>query len=473
MLRPSVNTVAKRGYFTLFIAAVFCTTLYHLCTRSNSIAPLGNHRSNSAISTIVEPVAQYFIDYPLDGPNYRDQFGELGKRVQLLTSWILASHQHPKDHLLKKSIESVSESMFPFIKNTSNPDNLTPLTSLKNSYVPGSTGIVVPVGVKNFRFACHLIFILRTVLHSKLPIQIAYAGDGDLPLENRKSLLGLVKDIQFLDVLSVLDDESMALDRSWAIKPFAVLASTFEKLILLDADIVFLQPPETLLSRIDFQETGALFFHDRLLWQGAFPERHEWWQEQMKHQKPTKALLSSLVWTENYAEEADSGVVILDKSRLQVFTGLLHICWQNTKAVREEATYTLTYGDKESWWFGLDLCGVPHSFEKHYGAVLGEIQVSDDGEEVCGFTIAHVDDEDRLIWYNGSLLKNKAVDQEEFMVPEYWMVDAEWEKGEMKSDMSCMKGGVPVALTTKERDLLRRSVEVAKKVDAEISLLEV
>lgn len=193
----------------------------------------------------------------------------------------------------------------------------------------------------------------------------------------------------------------------------------------------------------------------------------------MKNQKPSDALKSSLVWTEDYAEEADSGVVVFDKSRLPIFTGLLHICWQNTKAVPEEATYELTYGDKESWWLGLELYGVPHSFEKHYGAVLGELKIGDDGEEVCGFTIAHVDEENTLIWYNGSLLTNKVVDQEEFMIPEYWRVDAEWEKGDTKSDMSCMKGGVPVALSAKESELLRRSVEVAKRVDAEISLPKV
>ena len=112
------------------------------------------------------------------------------------------------------------------------------------------------------------------------------------------------------------------------------------------------------------------------------------------NQKPSAALSTSLVWTEDHAEEADSGAVVLDKGRLPVFTGLLHICWQNTKALREEATYKLTYGDKESWWFGLDLCGVPHAFEKHYGAVLGEIQLCEGQQDVCGFTIAHIDEKE-------------------------------------------------------------------------------
>lgn len=44
----------------------------------------------------------------------------------------------------------------------------------------GGLGIVVCVGSKNMLMASHLIYSLRTVLGCRLPIQIAYAGDGDL-----------------------------------------------------------------------------------------------------------------------------------------------------------------------------------------------------------------------------------------------------------------------------------------------------
>jgi alpha 1,3-mannosyltransferase len=143
--------------------------------------------------------------------------------------------------------------------------------------------------------------------------------------------------------------------------------------------------------------------------------------------------------------------VILDKGRLPVFTGLLHICWQNAQAVRENITYKITYGDKESWWFGLELCGVPYTFEKHYGAAIREIITKDNGTDVCGFKIAHVDEKDKLIWYNGSLLKNKAVDNKDFQVPSRWMIDAERVKGEKKSDLSCMKGGEVKDVTGEEK----------------------
>jgi len=39
-----------------------------------------------------------------------------------------------------------------------------------------------------------------------------------------------------------------------------------------------------------------------------------------------------------------------------------------------------------------------------------------------------------LLWFNGSLLKNKEIDSLEFDVPTEWMIDGTWEKGATKQD---------------------------------------
>ncbi len=224
---------------------------------------------------------------------------------------------------------------------------------------------MITTGIFTFRFACHLVVAIREVHQSKLPIQIVYAGDVDLPSKNRDVMMSLVTDVEFLDILTALDDETLKLSESgWATKSFAALVSKFEQVILLDTDCVFVQPPEVIFDQRGYQHTGSLLFHDRLLWHHSFADRHEWWHKQMRHHTPSPALLKSLVWMEDYAEEGDSGLVALDKSRLGVLTGLLHICCQNTYAVREEITYKITYGDKESWWFGFELSDVPFAFEK-------------------------------------------------------------------------------------------------------------
>jgi alpha 1,3-mannosyltransferase len=227
-----------------------------------------------------------------------------------------------------------------------------PFITLRKSFIPGSRGIVITTGIGTFRFACHLAITIREVYKSKLPIQIFYAGEGDLPSKNRDIMESLVTDIEFLDILTILDDKTLRLaDSGWATKPFAALVSKYEQVILLDAECVFVQPPDVVFKQRGYQDTGAFLFHNRLLWQHRFQDRHEWWHRQMEHHTPSPAPLKSLVWMEDYGEAGGSGLMVLDKSRLGILTGLLHICWQNTYAAREEITYKITYGDKESWWF--------------------------------------------------------------------------------------------------------------------------
>jgi alpha 1,3-mannosyltransferase len=50
----------------------------------------------------------------------------------------------------------------------------------------------------------------------------------------------------------------------YAMKPFAVVVSRFRKTILVDADVIFLQKPETIFDvHTGMNSTGSLFYHDR------------------------------------------------------------------------------------------------------------------------------------------------------------------------------------------------------------------
>ena len=126
------------------------------------------------------------------------------------------------------------------------------------------------------------------------------------------------------------------------------------------------------------------------------------------------------------------------------------------------------YGDKKSWWFGMGLSGAEYILKSHYGVVLGQVTAVDNETKVCGFTIAHVDEDDKLLWYNGSLLKNKAINATLFDVPNHWMIDGTWEKGATKPDLSCMKSTTVRDTTPEERNIIQRSVDHAKDVDTRI-----
>ncbi|KAJ4414970.1 hypothetical protein N0V82_007619 [Gnomoniopsis sp. IMI 355080] len=428
-------------------------------------------------------ILQYFEDYPLSPPN-KDNFGELGRRTRLLRDFIVSADREktiPRKQALLDIVDRIAVSLYPFLDNPpQNPHSTSPFTDLRDSIVPKSVGIVIPTGHHNLRFASQLIRCLRNVLKSTLPIQIVYAGDDDLSPTNRTFLKNLpsishnAAKLEFLDILSVFDDTTLKLkDGGWAIKPFAALGSQYEKLIVMDADAVFLQKPEVLLHHPAFKRTGAYLFRDRLLWQHVFQDRHEWWKSQIK--RPSATLNKSLVWTEDYAEEGDSGVVIIDKSRTDVLAGLLHICWQNSYEVREEATYKITYGDKESWWMGFELAGSAYAMEEHYGAIVGweDTLVTDPAaRKVCSFVIAHLDDNNRLLWYNGGLLKNKQVPSmsHDYAVPDKWMIDAEWQKGASKPDMSCMVGGEVHDVPEDQIGILESSIAEARCVDEALNI---
>ncbi|RBR24746.1 uncharacterized protein FIESC28_02519 [Fusarium coffeatum] len=434
----------------------------------------------------LEPIklgARYFLDYPLkDEP--KEIFGELGQRTQLIRTWIEELEHHGRDEKreIAELIGRLTESLYPWLnskKGISPPLaniydrlGLSYKTTSASKVKKGSAGIVIPTGDKTLRFACHLIASLTRVHKTSLPIQVVYAGDKDLSAEGRKKIQQAADGVKIdmLDILTVFDDTTLDLaNGGWAIKPFATLASPYEKVILLDADTVFLQDPRQLLLQDRFNETGALLFHDRLLWKGGFKDRQDWWHDQIKHPSPETE--KSLVWTERYSEEGDSGTVVVDKGRLDVLLALIHIGWQNSERVRNEVTYKITYGDKESWWIGFEATGSRYSFSPHYGGIVGWLQDKPKEVRVCSFVIAHVDQTDKLLWYNGGLLKNKAVNQKEFEVPTHWMIDQTWHKGGSKKDMSCMAGKTAKELESGEKDVLKRAIDVAKDVDETLKLI--
>ena len=468
-LAKPLQLVGVIGLVSLFLVTFLLRDTGTLPTwRTSSSPSTGDHLVHT-----IETLTDYFFDYSLSDAD----FGEMGRRTEILAELIQLNHSlasTPSTTSLQKETISnrtnqLALSLFPFL-----PEE-RPFDAVSQNIQVGSKGIVIPVGVNTFRYACHLITCLRNVLHSALPIQIAYAGENDLPIRYREFIISLAPDISTLDIFSVFDPkhEIFKSERGgWWIKPFALLASSFQQVLLLDADAVFVQPPETIFDmHKGYLETGVLLFHDRLLWQGGFPDRHSWWETQLKHTSPSATLNKSLVYNEDYAEECDSGAIALDKGRLGVLVGLLHIAWQNTKAPRKNWLEKLTYGDKESWWFGFELVGTPYSFEQVYGSIVGSTYNRNETHpaesQVCSFVIAHVDHIGKLLWYNGSLLKNKILHPVEFEVPTHRIVDGVWRKGARKADMSCMVGEME-ELNEDEIRILSESVNSAEQVDREL-----
>ncbi len=194
--------------------------------------------------------------------------------------------------ILVEHLDEVIVASFPYIKNPLSPARL-PFQALRNRFRKGSKGIVISLGKRDFQYACHLIRGIQNGLGSTLPIQKAYAGNEDLPLKYREKLVSLGNNIETLDLLLLIDDTIMDLANGrYAIKPVAMLLSSFEQVMVVDADPVFLQPPEILFENEGYRATGTYFFQDRLMYRNAFPERRERWNSHLKY-NPLSATFSN------------------------------------------------------------------------------------------------------------------------------------------------------------------------------------
>lgn len=212
-----------------------------------------------------------------------------------------------------------------------------------------TTGIVLTVGQGNMVLAAHTIRTLRRVVKSKLPIQVAFAGEEDLPKPKRQMIQALDPDLELINILDHYDEEVAALIHGgYAMKPFAALASSFEKVIIIDADTIFMQRPDEWFEENEgLKRTGTLFFHDR-----AYRGRRttDWVKDVLKEvgQEPSPTLNTSMYWQEELENQQESGVVYLNKAIPGAFMSLLFTTYMNSQHVRAQL-YGHTAGKRPSF----------------------------------------------------------------------------------------------------------------------------
>ncbi|KAG0321381.1 hypothetical protein BGZ97_011537 [Linnemannia gamsii] len=274
-------------------------------------------------------------------------------------------------------------------------------------------GLVFCAGNGQFEFVVTSIQALRSRLKSTLPIQVFHMGDGDLSPTRQDYLRQMASDIEVFDVTNILDNDYMRLG-GWAIKPFAMLASSFEEVMFVDADAYFLQDPAVLFQDPGYLATGALFFYDRTLFPG-WTLGSDW----MKSNIPVLSSFTriSRMFRRKTAHEQESGVVLINKKTR--FLGLMGTCKMNGKWERDLVSYKIFHGDKETFWVGFEMVQEPYVFMRNYGGVIGELRPDND-KSVCGAQL-HQDYRGRPLWWNGGLYRNKNSGVYRYLHFDYWM----------------------------------------------------
>ncbi len=222
---------------------------------------------------------------------------------------------------------------------------------------------------------------LRKEIKCKLPIEVWHAGDEI----SEKSIARLLQydGVSIHDIVSVIDMPANHF-RGFQIKGYLPQVSNFDEVIIMDADLIFYEDPEKLFHHEGYVRTGAFFFCDQesynffgyprvsgRLYHGGLSSYY----------RARKALFTSLIkepssyfpdkwkiyWQENEpstlnpfpSEHQESGCVVIDKKRH--VEGLKNIQELNR---RYKETYKYVWGDKETYWMGMEMANEPYHFNE-------------------------------------------------------------------------------------------------------------
>ncbi|KAI8900107.1 mannosyltransferase putative-domain-containing protein [Globomyces pollinis-pini] len=273
--------------------------------------------------------------------------------------------------------------------------NIESTLALRDSY--NGTGIVICVGDHFVHLAIATMRMIREIHGCQLPFEIFYNGIHDLSKSNQ-GLIQVISNTKLVDISELLDQKIVQIN-GWSIKPFAVLLSTFQNAILIDADIVFLQSPELLVDSIGFRTHGALFFKDRTLGE-IVPKSLEWLKSLMAT-PPSDKSKNLRIFKGISEHEQDSGVLLINKK--ERFSGLLATCILNVGGVRK-----IVYDrDKETFWLGFETTQDDYTFNKNLPGVIGISTIENNLYRICGRQTIYFDDDKVPLWINGGIVESK------------------------------------------------------------------
>lgn len=317
-------------------------------------------------------------------------------------------------------------------------------------------GIVICVNDKYASMALATLRSIREVLHSTLPFEVFYMGDEDLSSINR-DLFKLIPDTKVIDI-----DKVFALAEikvwGWAVKSFALLASSFRNAMLIDADITFFYKPEEFFRGPLFQDHRALFFQDRTIKvtdQQYYYDAREFIDSLVPMNESIR-MKSNRLYHGLSSHQQESGVVLIDK--VDRFEGLLAVCLLNSGKTRTEA-YKHMYGDKETFWIGFEMVNQDYAFNPKAPGAVG-VADPKSKNEVCSIQLIHVDALSRPAWINGGLLKNKFFDDTTLVeLNEFLIEPGTWRF--ISGNAGCLRGHQkPTLLTDMERDTMAKSLVI-------------
>lgn len=273
----------------------------------------------------------------------------------------------------------------------------TSVQSTEKGYVACACGGLIPDLLRT-------LYFLRFEWNSRLPISIMHCeelSNGDIDLIKAMDAYGNVNVVDICatnEKLNKLGVTSVARLRGFFCKVAALILSPYENTLLMDLDLVWFRSPDELFESRLYQQTGALFFRDRILYTSAPTEPSGASHKRMKNfvrlfQDLKIDLNSTYVQSQYYAngvspwwrclqafwpkelfkekcygETQDSSMVLVNKSR---HPGML------ATLLKLLPTFDVGYGDKEIYWMAATIANEPFTFSPfaagQYGDCSGQV----------------------------------------------------------------------------------------------------
>lgn len=236
--------------------------------------------------------------------------------------------------------------------------------------------------------------------------------------------------------LGVFNEKLVETFKSYWIKPLALYHTNITEVLLLDADVVAMRDPAVLRTTPGYQETGTMFFYDRVvnkktnfnkpvklnpkstkiyqylkLWIDKFPyDRFA-----LPGPRPSSHMAASFAYNGTTCHEQDSSMVAVDKSRS---AKAMEILWY--MITEKRFLFHFSWGDKEVFWLSWEFSHSKYTFSP-WGIAAVEAAHNQDfdkhNDTLCG-NMAHYlpvdDDEPELLYVNGRSMLQPYSEKKQF-----------------------------------------------------------
>jgi len=291
--------------------------------------------------------------------------------------------ERPQKKNLFQKIIGGSHSKIPFnITMTPNNDYSLVIPNYKDFNFSGK-GLVIAAAGNRYRYLTGLysnLYVIRKYHKSNIPIEIFYVGKSEefgIVIKNLILALGNITIYNLLDRINTTSDESEL--RGYQTKPLAVLCSSFEECILLDADALCFIDPQYLFLAEGYQDKGMLLFKDYVDCMSFI----------------SRDFIETIgIGVDRYCDytndfEIDSSCVVLNKSKC--WDALYVICIINVKSDSYHKSKNVL-GDKDVWL----LSSMFVDFNPHISVPAPKVIVTDTNKVVVGHLQSSVFDQKEI-----------------------------------------------------------------------------